>query len=253
MNFHIARAAAVTGNLLKTLVEAELKTGGIKVPANAEICYGVGYGGTNPALNASCSRYNKMEQARRLQEGLRPGEGLRLVTVPAQAEQLLQAGEVLFARTLVHSKGRDIRVVLEPWQVRPLLAAGSSFFTVHEPSVREFRTWVYRKRHLGTYEKALTRPQDCKRLGRNYENGFDFNGMENDAVPDGLKDVARRAIAVLGLDFGAVDLLQRADGTYCVLEVNSAPGVSHERRRVITGLATRITKWIENGCPAREA
>lgn len=249
MNFHIARAAATTGRLLQTLVDANLRQEGIKIP-DVEICYGVGYNGPHPALNASCSRYNKLEQAKLLREGLGLG-GLIVLTDPLEAERQA-AHSPMFARTLVHSKGRDIRVVLEPWQVRPLLAAGSAFFTVHEPSVREFRTWVYRKRHLGTYEKALTRPQDCKRLGRNYDNGFDFNGVDNDAVPEALKEISRKAIALLGLDFGAVDLLQRADGSYCVLEVNSAPGVSHERRRVIQGLATRVSRWIVNGCPARE-
>lgn len=252
MNFHIARAAATTGQLLQTLVTEKLREEGVRNIPHAEICYGVGYNGPHPALNARCSEHNKLQQARILAEGLGL-EGLPVLMAAEAVAHFRHHADPLFARTLVHSKGRDIKIVLEPWQVNPLSASGSAFFTPHIPSVREFRTWVYRKRHLGTYEKTLIRPADYKRLGRNYDNGFDFNGMENEAVPEALKVVARKAIALLRLDFGAVDVLQRPNGTYCVLEVNSAPGVSHERRRVITGLAHRVARWIVNGCPAQEA
>lgn len=252
MQFHIAGAASTTGNLLQTLVLENLRTEGVVVPDNVDISYGVGYNGANRSLNGKCSQHNKLEQAKLLQEGLGLGSLKVFTDVPAATRHLLAGNGPLFARTLVHSKGRDIKIALEPWQLQPLLTAGSAFFTAHEPSVREFRTWVYRKRHLGSYEKVLTRPRDCTRLGRNYENGFDFNGIENDQVPRALKDIARQAVAILKLDFGAVDTLMAPDGHFVVLEVNSAPGVSHERRRVITGLAHRISRWIVNGCPARE-
>ncbi|CAN5950559.1 unnamed protein product [Sphagnum jensenii] len=212
------------------------------------ICYGVGHSGQH-TLNANCSRYTKLEQARLLQEGLGPG-ALRVYDNADLAREGV-THTPLFARTLVHSRGRDIKVALEPWQIEPLMIAGSSFFTAHEPSVREFRTWTYRNRHLGTYEKVLRRPEDCKRLGRNFSNGFDFSGMVGDETPQAIKDLSRDALRVLGLDFGAVDILQRPDGSYCVLEVNSAPGVSNDRRRVIQALAHRIVRWVENGCPQR--
>lgn len=252
LNFRVARAAAVTGRTLEGLVREGLRENGIPIPT-AEICYGAGYSGINPALNARCSAANKLEQAQILQRGLGL-EGLAVLSNQVDAEEWLVArGSPLFARNTIHSKGRDIKIALEPWQIAGLMASGTSFFTPHVPSVREFRTWVYRKRHLGTYEKVLRRPVDCKRLGRNHDNGFDFSGIENENVPDRLKDVARRAVAVLNLDFGAVDILQRANGDYVVLEVNSAPGVSDERRRVIQGLAHRIVRWCANDCPAREA
>jgi hypothetical protein len=40
-----------------------------------------------------------------------------------------------------------------------------------------------------------------------------------------MRDLAARAVKALGLDFGAVDLAKRADGSLIVLEVNRAPGV----------------------------
>lgn len=252
MIFHIAKAAATTGNTLKALVQANLAAENFNQNVNAEICYGVGYQGNHPALNSRCSQHSKLAQAKLLQEGLGL-EGLGVLVTEAAARDFLQHGGVpLLARNLVHSKGKDIKIALEPWQIGPLMASGSAFFTPYIASVREFRTWVYRKRHLGTYEKVLRRPDDFKRIGRNYDNGFDFSGIENDAVPENIKAVARKAIKVLGLDFGAVDLIQKPNGDLVVLEVNSAPGVSDERRKVIQSLAKRISRWIVNGCPVRE-
>lgn len=40
-----------------------------------------------------------------------------------------------------------------------------------------------------------------------------------------MRQIAQAAIDALGLDFGAVDIGKRADGTLIVLEVNRAPGV----------------------------
>lgn len=248
MHFHIARTASTTGNLLQTMVSEQL-TGNTD---GMHVCYGAGVVGAQ-VLNGNCSRYSKLEQAKMLQEGLGPG-ALTIYDTAEAAENALRTRNIpLFARDLVHSRGRDIKVVLEGWQVRPLLSAGAAFFTEHVPSEREYRVWAYRNRHLGTYEKVLRRLLDCKRLGRNYGNGFDFSGIENDQVPEALKQTARDGLRVLGLDFGAVDVIQRLDGSYCILEVNSAPGVSDERRKVIVGLAKRIVRWAANGCPAREA
>lgn len=245
MNFHLARTASTTGNLLQTLVNQEL-TGNT---ADMHVCYGVGLRDGARTLNGNCSRYTKLEQAKLLSEGL--GLGALQVYDTAEAAENAIRNTPLFARNLVHSRGRDIRLALEAWQLRPLMQSGTGFFTGFVPSNREFRVWTYRNRHLGTYEKVLRRPEACKRLGRNYDNGFDFSGIDGENVPQGLKDISRSAIRVLGLDFGAVDIIQAADGRYVVLEVNSAPGVSNERRRVIQALAHRIVRWAANGCPGR--
>lgn len=246
MRFHIASAARHTGALLQQLVEEELREEGIR--KDAVVCYGVGeYSGTLPVLNSNCSRYNKMRQGQLLHEALGTN-ALPIHSIDSLNRGGAMPGAVL-GRSLSHTKGRDIKLILEPWQL-PLVRA--DFFTPYIPSSHEYRTWVYRNRHLGTYEKVLTRPQDYKRIGRNHDNGFDFSYREE--VPDALKDVCRRAIAALGLDFGAVDTLQAtSDGRYVVLEVNSAPGVQNERRRVIQALAHRIVRWAANDCPNRRA
>lgn len=44
-----------------------------------------------------------------------------------------------------------------------------------------------------------------------------------------LKEIAKKAVACLGLDFGAVDVLLGKDGKPYVLEVNTAPGLIERR------------------------
>lgn len=251
MDFHIARTAATTGRTLQGLIAAELAETGVADPGGVHVCYGVGHRDGRFVLNGNCSAMNKLQQSQRLLEGLGPGRALAVTHLAEEAMAMLTAGSVLVARDLVHSRGRDIKMALEPWQITPLIQSGSAFFTKYEPSVREFRVWTYRNRHLGTYEKVLRRPVDYKRIGRNHANGFDFSGVESEMVPQALKDLSRDSLRALGLDFGAVDAIQTPDGRYVVLEVNSAPGVSDERRRVVVGLAHRIVRWMANGCPAR--
>ena len=109
------------------------------------------------------------------------------------------------------------------------------------------------------YEKRLTEPENNTKFGRNRANGWTFHALGTDDIPESVRDVSKRAVAALGLDFGAVDVLgkwedeQHTDVHATVLEVNSAPGVSDEHRSCIVKLTNRVVRWVANGCPAREA
>jgi len=248
MRFIIARGAGPTGTLLQELVLAQMKEDKVR-DRDCIICYGAGRLETQtPTLNAHCSDMTKLEQAVRLQEQM-PEESLAVFR-PDQLEGVRWPGGVFLGRKTQHTQGKDIRIILEPWQVTAAVQAGTTFFTRYVSSEREFRVWVYRNRHLGTYEKALTRPAEFKTIGRNYHNGFSFQRIESNNVPEALKVIAKDAIRYLDLDFGAVDVLGTAEG-YKVLEVNSAPGVQDDRRAVIQGLAHRIVRWMANDCPGR--
>lgn len=257
MRFQIARGVGHTGRLLQELVEAEMRQTGVTAPEDATVCYGLGLQG-NPrhALNARCTRLDKLQQAVRLRERLGVS-GLVVIQPLHDAAGTARPGAngvpplPWLARKTAHTRGTDIMPVLEEWQIPARLAAGASFFTPYMPSIAEYRTWVYRNRILGTYQKQLIRPEQCKSLGRNYHNGFGFFFHDLEHTPEGLKDVARRAVAALDLDFGGVDILETPDHEFVVLEVNSAPGVTDERRRVAQALAHRIVRWAANGCPGR--
>lgn len=60
---------------------------------------------------------------------------------------------------------------------------------------------------------------------RNHANGWVYC-RENITEPAGLRDNALNAVAALGLDFGAVDIIWNEKQNKCyVLEVNTAPGL----------------------------
>lgn len=251
MEFRIAKAARVTGQMLERLVREKLQAENIPEPS-AVVCYGVGYTGPQPALNAGCSA-DKLEQGLCLQRVLKD-EALVILRSHEDIESALPVA----ARRTRHSKGKDIRVCKTPAGVRGALR-NHDFFTPIVDSDTEYRVWVYRKRVLAVYEKRLTEPENNTKFGRNRANGWTFHALGTDDIPESVRDVSKRAVAALGLDFGAVDVLgkwedeQHTDVHATVLEVNSAPGVSDEHRSCIVKLTNRVVRWVANGCPAREA
>lgn len=258
MEFRIARAARLTGEILERGVRAALAEQNIPEP-DGVVCYGAGYDGPKPCLNAKCSSRNKMEQGETLQAALKY-EALRILggrdiqfTNP---KALLPVAVV--GRKIRHSKGKDMRVCKTGLGVQVAMRKGRDFFTPVVQSDTEYRVWVYRKRILAVYEKQLTEPEKNVKFGRNRANGFTFHAVETENIPAALRRVSLAAVAALDLDFGAVDVLATWDAAHTdvaptVLEVNSAPGVSDERRTAIVRLIHRVVRWAANGCPGREA
>lgn len=81
---------------------------------------------------------------------------------------------------------------------------------------------------------------EYNRLVRNHQNGYIY--QRNDInEPDGLVELATEVLLVSGLDFGAVDIIQRGNKFY-VLEVNTAPGLEGTTLEVYTN---QIRKMIE--------
>lgn len=68
----------------------------------------------------------------------------------------------------------------------------------------------------------------------NHGNGWVYT-REGVELPEQVKDASVRAVAALGLDFGAVDVCVSREGTVVVFEVNSAPGLH----------GTTLTKYVE--------
>ena len=239
--------------MLERLVRESLRERGIREP-ECVVCYGVGYNGRLPVLNAQCSSSNKMQQGQALQTAL-GNEALQII--PIAGRTVITAFPSV-ARKIQHSKGRDMRLCRTPAGVRVVLANGRhDFFTPVVDSDTEYRAWVYRKRVLCVYEKRLTEPENNTKFGRNRANGWTFHALNTENIPESVRRVAVAAVRCLGLDFGAVDILGKWDDAAhtdvhaTVLEVNTAPGVSDEHRSGIVKLRDRVVKWIEAGCPTR--
>lgn len=236
LDFQIAPGCGPTGRTLRDLVGP--------VRGRGVVCWGTGYAGELPSLNRNASRYNKLEQLRVLRDaGVLTVPFFERANLPQEAENY-----PLLGRQFHHHGGRDINLILQPGDAR---FCAADFYTRYIPRQTEYRTWVYRRRHLGTYEKVLAHPERYQRIGANFRNGFAFRLVPGEAVPEQLKNVSSEVVQALGLDFGAVDILRGVDGRYYILELNSAPGVEGEDRFAIRGLAQKIQRWAQLGMPRR--
>jgi glutathione synthase/RimK-type ligase-like ATP-grasp enzyme len=204
-------------------------------------------GGT-PALNANAGGGDKLAELQTLQ---RAGISVPWLCTNNQWRSAQEHLPVL-GRRRMHRGGTDIRLIrtmagLERWK------SERDFFTKYLASDREFRVWVFRNAHLGTYEKVLRHPELRNRMvGRNYHNGYAFELVETGRVPRNAVELAKQAVRSLNLDFGAVDILQGSNGLFYVLEVNTAPGVEGPARQAIISLADHIAAWAKNGYRPRK-
>lgn len=230
-----------TGRLLRQmLAERGLLSGAVQGVVN------YGYGGPSdlPTLNRKAGTFNKLQELEMLRE-----KGV--ATVPFSRSPMDLAAP-LMGRSLHHTRGNDIVV----YQVRPdLTSRRHDFYTQLIPKVREYRIWAYRRAVIGCYEKVLEYPNRLGRRGRsrevwNYRNGYAYTFRRPDETPDALKELARRAVDAVGLDFGAVDLLVDRQGSGFVLEINSAPGVEGPRQG-FSSLVNHIEKWARGGFKRR--
>ncbi len=122
----------------------------------------------------------------------------------------------------------------------------SDFYTKYFPKTHEFRAHIAQGKMIDLTQKRLqngaSKPEDAesvKKIVRSLENGWvhTHQGMDiDDARRKRLEEAAVGAVAALGLDFGAVDLLLRVPSTgprkgadvLAVCEVNTAPGLVNE-------------------------
>jgi glutathione synthase/RimK-type ligase-like ATP-grasp enzyme len=106
--------------------------------------------------------------------------------------------------------------------------ADAPLYVKYIPKKEEYRVHVVNGEIIHLQRKARKKdvPDDqINWLVRNHDNGFIFQ-QEGFVAPDPVRDCAVDAVASLGLDFGAVDVIynEKNNAAY-VLEVNTAPGL----------------------------
>lgn len=103
------------------------------------------------------------------------------------------------------------------------------FYTKLIDCRREYRVHVFDSRVIAVQKKLL---RNATSVIHNHANGVTFQWVGPEAATiqeddrHDLCQMAKDAVAVVGLDFGAVDIIQeRETDAFYVLEVNSAPGI----------------------------
>lgn len=140
-------------------------------------------------------------------------------------EWVLDLKATVVARTKLNGHSGDGIVLVEHPNVDDLPRA--PLYTEYVKKVQEYRLHVFRGNVFFIQRKARKREIPDEEINwqvRNHANGFIFAHQGVD-VPDGHKEAAVKAVEALGLDFGAVDLIETKKGEPFVLEVNTACGL----------------------------
>jgi len=137
------------------------------------------------------------------------------------AKDWIESGKTVYCRTT--TTGHSGRGIVIANDFNDLVNA--PLYTVKTKHKHEYRIHIFRDQILDVQQKK-------KKLGygngngiRNHSNGWIYARAE--VVPsEELLSSARRAVELLGLDFGAVDIGHRLiDNKFFVFEVNTAPGL----------------------------
>jgi hypothetical protein len=149
---------------------------------------------------------------------------------PQIAQQWHTEGRCLTRRDGL-SSGQGIRH--QYWEI----ADDQHFYAKLFPKTHEFRVHVFKETVIDFTEKKARQGVEVNRLIRSFDNGWVHAHDNLSVTPEDretLEELAIEAVMVLGLDFGAVDMLAtltkdnpRRLKKARVCEVNTAPGLEN--------------------------
>jgi hypothetical protein len=146
-----------------------------------------------------------------------------------QAVRWVADGHVVCARTILNGHSAAGLVLMDKDNPKSFVRA--PLYTKYVPKKDEYRVHVVAGKVIDIQRKALRNGwveengPDVNYKIRNLQNGFVYVRQGVDA-PKQVTSEAVKAMTVVGLDFGAVDVIfnEKQDKAY-VLEINSAPGL----------------------------
>jgi glutathione synthase/RimK-type ligase-like ATP-grasp enzyme len=178
------------------------------------------YGHSVREINPISSILNASNKRRALQ--LFADGGL---PVPKMSEHCQELRFPIIGRKNNHTQGRDIILCLGEYDAKLAQSRGVDYFVEYLVASREYRYHVCNGGVLAM-KKVLPREAEPKQYYiKNLKAGWVFT--TDTRVYEEAKEISLKAVhSILQLDFGAVDLLHLPDGSWRILEVNTAPGLS---------------------------
>ncbi len=155
-----------------------------------------------------------------------------------EASKWLAEGSIVVERhTLTGHSGEGIRLVHKDDEDH-VLSDDAKLYVKYIPKKNEYRLHVFRDEVFFVQRKARNKDVpdgDINWKVRNHGNGFIYAHEDVD-VTEQAKQAAIMAVKVLGLDFGAVDMIyNERKNAYFILEVNTACGLE----------GTTLDKYVE--------
>lgn len=114
-------------------------------------------------------------------------------------------------------------------------------YTKYLFKVKEYRVHATQHKVIDTQQKVRDKGVEVKSWKvRSHANGFIF--QRKNIEPSLKRDLlAVKAVQALGLDFGAVDIVEDKKGDFYILEVNTAPGLEGQ---TITNYVETLTELV---------
>lgn len=166
-----------------------------------------------------------------------------------EAVKWLADGSIVVERhTLTGHSGEGIRLVHKDDE-NHALSDDAKLYVKYIPKKHEFRLHVFHDKVFFIQRKARNldvKDEDVNWQVRNHGNGFIY-AHENVDVPDVAKQAAIMAVKLLGLDFGAVDMIyNERKNTYFTLEINTACGLQGETLNKYVEIFTKFGEKYAN-------
>lgn len=157
------------------------------------------------------------------------------------AKQWVQDNRIVFCRTLLRANsGRGIVIAKEVDDLVP-----APLYTKYIRKEKEYRLHVFNGQVIDVVEKrrrsGFQESGNYNRYIRSYEQGWIF-ARDGVVASEAVKAAAIKSVQVLGLDFGAVDIVINRDGLPVVLEVNTAPGL---QGTTLANYKRAVEQWVE--------
>ena len=172
-------------------------------------------------------------------------------TSKAEAEEWFVPDKevTVFARTVLAGHSGEGIVKVKSKEELAAIPEGT-LLCLYVPKRREFRLHVAKGEGAFSIQEKKVRNEtkaDADFEIRNLANGFVFARNELADVPHDVKAQATLALDMVGLDFGAVDVIwnQRKNEAY-VLEVNTAPGLEGQTVLDYTAMLKRKLNGLGN-------
>lgn len=134
----------------------------------------------------------------------------------------LPLGRGWLGRKRQHTQGKDI----SRSQSSDKVWRQSDYWVKYMPAKSEWRFHILNGHSIGRGLKVWVGPgpePQAPPVIRSRRLGWHL--QHNVEPPKGLRKVAKAAVAACGYELAAVDILELADGTPCVLECNSRPAI----------------------------